>query len=240
MKIAAHLILVAWLAASVPAQADVLALSDLDLPDGGVHRGDVIPAAKLIRIPDGKQLDVIDDDGRVFHLFGSWEGRLDRPRGTFDLLALRLLLAPTGYAESPTPRGQNAEPPPTATLIDVTTPGHKCIAPDGGAMLWHPSSPNEFAFSLTRLSDHRGFHGRWGADATALAWPAPFRPQDGDVYDFADADGAVPVRFTLTLSWALGSTSIANAEALARAHCIEQAYVMLRRLADGDPDGGVR
>lgn len=222
------------------AWADALVLEDM-VGTPSYHRGQRLPGGSTVIIPEGSTLYIIDDNLNL----QSWDGTRTVPLAIggeksdwFDQLIK--MLRPKGYSETASlqRRGGTEESAPTPDLIDPflgSTSGTElsvCVDLSQPVRLWNGGRSAGFAFTLARSGHKAEVKGTWPVGPSSIAWPASLPIETGTVYRLNVSGQATDQTFRLIATPAVSRPALPQAEELARLGCRDQAFVMLRWLAD--------
>lgn len=226
--------------ASSAAWADALVLEDM-VGDPSYHRGQRLPSGSTAIIPQGSVLYVIEDDQKLHR----WEGAQHRSLSIGEekphwLDHLVNLLFPKGYSETTSiQRDANGSlSAPTADLIDPFLDGNSgneislCYDPARSVRLWYGGQSDGFTFTLARSGHKAEVKGTWPNGPTSIAWPTSVPLNTDTTYRLNATDQPPERSFRLIATPAVSHPALPQAEELARLGCRDQAFVMLRWLAD--------
>lgn len=206
--------------------------------------GDIVDGKKIIRVPGGESVTLMDKDGKVITVRGPYAGAIGGPEGPDDMSVIKLVSAL--FNEHPTqPLGAFRGAPGTDLtdpwVIDVSTPSDKCIRAKDAAMLWQPGFGKANDLTLAHVAAGRSVKVTWPAGASTVRWPQEIPLEQGARYEAKLKHQIEPNRFVLHIadeSLSEGSGLIAW---MVRAGCYPQAQMLLGTLpADKiiDPSGG--
>ncbi len=202
----------------------------------GFPRGTTLQDGAALHIPDGKTLSLVDASGKGKLVTGPFDGKLDlggsgAPANQDVVHALRqIFTARTDIGIGATRDAGDKPQPPDPRLIDLSDSATVCVAPGDQPKLWRPGPARHVTLTLTRSSTGERGEVDWPTSAATVTWPATLPIVDGETYQ-AIVPGALTRPRLVVKVLAFGGPSVAEAQKLADAQCLPQAYTMLESIA---------
>lgn len=231
------------------APALVLALSSIsvtaaplivvDAHGGGLKKGQKIDSTQPITLKEGERVTLISQDGKTVTLRGKFSGlpmtgagaATDQKQVLGALVGTRN--AQTGTLGAVRSFGlSRAVALPEPWLIDVSTPGERCLRPGQQPIWWRPEVGTSQKFTLLPIDQSWRVDFEWAAGQHAIPGPplAKFEGQTVFLIRTGEREYGITVHLVPTnldgsalASWMIGKGCMPQAEALLRQMQRDQA-----------------
>jgi hypothetical protein len=215
---------------SVPVIAAPLIV--IDAHGGSFKAGQKIDSAKPITLKEGERVTLIAPDGKTITLRGKFSGlpMTSAPAATDPKQALAALMANRNARTSRVGavRGDSELAPlPQPWLIDVSTPGERCLRPGQQPIWWRPEAAASQKFSLLPSDQSWRSDFEWVAGQHAIPAPplAKFDGQTSFVIRMGQQEHSITVNLVPT---DLDGSALASW--MIEKGCIQQADALLRQI----------
>ena len=217
---------------SVPVMAVPLIV--IDAHGGDLKAGQKIDSAQPITLKEGERVTLIAPDGKTVTLRGKFSGLPMSGAGaatnTKQALAALIATRNAGTGRVGAVRGAiEAAPLPQPWLIDVSTPGERCIRPGQQPIWWRPEAKASQKFTLLPIDGSWRADFEWAAGQQAIPAP-PLAKFDGQT-EFVIRMGKEEHGITVNLVPAdLDGSALATW--MIDKGCIDQADALLRQIEE--------
>lgn len=200
----------------------------VDARGGGLRIGQKIDSAQPITLKEGERVTLVSQDGKTVTL-----------RGKFSGLPMMAAGAGIGTRDARTDIGaarslgvSRAIPLPEPWLIDVSTPGERCLRPGQQPIWWRPEVRASQKFTLLPIDQSWRVDFEWAAGQHAIPAPplAKFEGQTVFTIRMGEREYGITVHLVPTnldgsalASWMIEKGCMQQAEALLRQMQRDQA-----------------
>lgn len=212
----------------------------VDARGGSLKAGQRIDSARPITLKEGERVTLIGPDGKTITLRGKFSGppMLRAGAATEPKQALAALLATRKARTSRVGvvRGASDSRPlplPQPWLIDVSSPGERCLRAGQQPIWWRPQAAAPQKFTLLPLDQSWRADFEWAAGQHGIAAPplAEFQEQTSFLIRMDEQDHGI----TVNLVPADLENDLVLASWMLEKGCIQQADALLRQLERGQP-----
>jgi len=215
---------------SVPVVAAPLIV--IDAHGGSFKAGQKIDSAKPITLKDGERVTLIAPDGKTITLRGKFSGlpMTSAPAATDPKQALAALMANRNARTSRVGavRGESEPAPlPQPWLIDVSTPGERCLRPGQQPIWWRPEVRASQKFTLLSFDQSWRVDFEWAAGQHGIPAPPLAKFEGAAVFVIRMGEREYSITVNLVPTDLDGSTL---ASWMIEKGCIQQANALLRQM----------
>jgi len=226
------------------APALVLALSSIsvtaaplivvDARGGGLKKGQKIDSAQPITLKEGERVTLISQEGKTITLRGKFSGLPPMSAGaaTDPTQALRALVGTRnpetgGVGAARSYEVSRTAPLPQPWLIDVSTPGQRCLRPGQQPIWWRPEVGASQKFTLLSFDQSWRVDFEWAAGQHGIPAPplAKFEGQTVFVIRMGEREYGITVHLVPT-----NLDGSALASWMIQKGCMQQADALLRQM----------
>ena len=224
------------------APALVLALSSIsvtaaplivvDAHGGGLKKGQRIDSAQPITLKEGERVTLLSQEGKTVTLRGKFSGLPPMSAGaaTDPTQALRALVGTRNPETGGVGAARSfslAAPLPQPWLIDVSTPGERCLRPGQQPIWWRPEVRASQKFTLLSFDQSWRVDLEWAAGQHGIPAPPLAKFEGAAVFVIRMGEREYSITVNLVPTDLDGSTL---ASWMIEKGCIQQANALLRQM----------